>query len=104
MTVLAIDPRREADVALIRAVARSCQSMILVVLPGPHSQGVTGALEAGADVCVRESDSVELLGAQIGALARRRIIAPPAEDSESTIEVRDLVRDCDRCQVVRNDT
>ena len=58
MTVLAIDPRREADVALIRAVARSCQSLILVVVPGPHSQGVTGALEAGADVCVRESDSV----------------------------------------------
>ena len=68
MTVLAIDPRREADVALIRAVARSCQSLILVVVPGPHSQGVTGALEAGADVCVRESDSVEVLGAQIGSL------------------------------------
>ncbi len=104
LTVLAIDPRREADVALIRAVTRSCQSMILVVVPGPHSQGVAGALEAGADVCVRESEGVEVLGAQIGALARRRIIAPPAEDSESTIEVRDLVLDFDRCQVVRDDT
>ena len=40
-------------------------------------------------------------------LARSRAGAssrPPAEDSESTIEVRDLVLDFDRCQVVRNDT
>ena len=104
LVVLAIDPRREPDVALIRAVARTCQSPMLVVAPGPHAQGVATALEAGADVCVRESDGVEVIGAQIGAIARRRITTvPAAEDEESAISVRDLVLDFDRCQVVRDD-
>lgn len=104
LVVLAIDPRREPDVGLVRTVSRSCQALVLVLAPGPTAHGMAVALEAGADVCIRDSDGVDVLNAQIAALARRKN-APAAheEDQPATISVRDLVLDFDRCQVVREE-
>lgn len=105
LVVLAVDPRHDEDVALVRQVARASNAAVLVLAPGPHTNGMSLALEAGADVCMRDTDGVELLSAQLSALARRK--APPAQetrdDGPSTITVRDLVLDFDRCQAVRED-
>jgi DNA-binding response OmpR family regulator len=107
LVVLAIDPRIEGDVALIRAVGRACAAQVLVVAPGPHVNGMSTALEAGADACVRDTDGVELFTAQLAALNRRRkpLAAPLADvetDDMRSITVRDLVLDFDRCQAVRD--
>lgn len=105
LIVLAVDPRHETDIALIRAASRSCQGSVMVLAPGPHAHGLAQALEAGADVFLRDTDGVEALTAQLGALARRK--APAAtnvkESTESSITVRDLMLDFDRCQAVREE-
>ena len=101
LVVLAVDPRHENDVQLVRSVARASRASLVVVTPGPQANGHTAALEAGADLCLRDSDGVDVISAQIAALARRQRPAPIVEDSPSTIMVRDLVLDFDRCQAVR---
>lgn len=104
LIVLAIDPRQPADIDLVGTVARATDAALLVVAPGPHSLGVAIALQAGADVCVRDSDGVEIVTAQISALARRRGTRrerPQAEPDEKLITVRDLTLDFDRCQAIR---
>ncbi|OAI42734.1 hypothetical protein AYO38_11250 [bacterium SCGC AG-212-C10] len=103
LVVLAVDPRQEMDISLIRTVARVCDASVVVLAPGPHTQGLTAALEAGADVCLRDSDGVEMLSAQLNALTRRK--APPVKpevDGPSTLIVRDLMLDFDRCQAARD--
>ncbi|MGH2633900.1 MAG: response regulator transcription factor [Tepidiformaceae bacterium] len=103
LVVLAIDPRHDDDLGLIRNVSRVTNAAVLVLAPGPHSQGFNYALEAGADVCVRDTDGIEYLTAQLGALTRRK--SPPAQvepDGPSSITVRDLMLDFDRCQAVRD--
>ncbi len=104
LVVLAIDPRAEGDVALVRAVARASSATLLVIAPGPNPQGMSSALEAGADICLRDTDGVDVLTAQLVALGRRRVQAAPVEteDEPSVINVRDLMLDFDRCQAVRN--
>ena len=104
LVVLAVDPRLEADIALIRSISRSCQASVMVLAPGPHAHGLAQALEAGADVFLRDTDGVEALTAQLGALARRKappISLPKEEAGASSISVRDLVLDFDRCQATR---
>ncbi len=105
LVVLAIDPRRETDLRLVEGAARVAPSATLLVLvPGPSPQGVAAALEAGADVCLRDSDGADVVAAQIAAIARRRRAMAEQEDEEpKTLTVRDLVLDFDRCQAVRND-
>lgn len=104
LVVLAIDPRQDEDLALIRSVSRASTSALLVLAPGPHSHGLSLALEAGADLCLRDTDGVELLSAQLSALIRRK--APTAVAAEqggpSSITVRDLTLDFDRCQAIRD--
>lgn len=105
LVVLAIDPRHDDDLALIRTVSRASGAALMVLAPGPHTHGLSLALEAGADLCLRDTDGVEMLSAQLSALARRK--APAAqeatEDGPSSITVRDLMLDFDRCQAVRDD-
>ncbi len=104
LVVLAIDPRQDEDLALVRNVARTCKAQIVVVAPGPHPHGLALALEAGADVCLRDTDGVEMFSAQVGALQRRKMAAlaePEQDEGPSTITVRDLVLDFDRCQAIR---
>jgi two-component system KDP operon response regulator KdpE len=103
LVVLAIDPRLEQDIALVRNVARVSNGALVVLAPGPHSNGLTTALEAGADVCLRDSDGVEMLSAQLAALIRRKQPSVPVDDGPSTLMVRDLVLDFDRCQAVRGE-
>ncbi|MGE5597476.1 MAG: response regulator transcription factor [Hyphomicrobiales bacterium] len=104
LVVLAVDPRMESDLSLIRSVARVKNGALLVLAPGPHSNGLSAALEAGADVCLRDTDGIEMLSAQLGALARRRAAPAEVEDNTpSVITVRDLVLDFDRCQAVRDE-
>lgn len=104
LVVLAIDPERPADLSIIQSVARICQAPVLILAPGPHSNGLGAALSAGADVCVKDTDGIEMLSAQLGVFARRK---GPAEeivnDEPATLSVRDLVLDFDRCRAVRND-
>jgi two-component system KDP operon response regulator KdpE len=102
LVVLAIDPRVESDLGLVRSVSRACRAAVLVLAPGPHSNGLSAALEAGADVCLRDSDGVEFMSAQLAALARRKVPTVEIEDGPSTITVRDLVLDFDRCQAIRD--
>ena len=105
LVVLAVDPRHEDDVALVRQVSRASKAAILVLAPGPHTTGLSFALEAGAYDCLRDTDGPEMLAAQLSALSRRK--APPQQETQddgpSTITVRDLVLDFDRCQAVRDD-
>ncbi|MCA9853244.1 MAG: response regulator transcription factor [Dehalococcoidia bacterium] len=103
LVVLAVDPRNETDVQLVSSVANSCNAQILVLAPGPHPQGMALALDAGANVCIRDTDGVDLLVAQVGALARARraTSSQQEEEGESSITVRDLTLDFDRCQAVR---
>lgn len=104
LIVLAVDPRHDDDLALVRGIARTRRAALLVLTPGPHTTGMSAALEAGADVCLRDTDGTELLSAQVVALGRRsRPQAPAVDDSPSTIVVRDLVLDFDRCQAIRED-
>lgn len=103
LVVLAIDPRLESDISLVRSVSRVSQSSVMVIAPGPHALGLAAALDAGADVCVRDTDGVEVVAAQLAAMARRRTPAPVVEDGPSTVTVRDLVLDFDRCQAQRED-
>ncbi len=105
LVVLAIDPRHEADLRIVENVARVAPNAVLMVIaPGPHAAGLAAALEAGADVCVRDTDGGDVFAAQVAAIARRRRAAQPSEDEEpKTIAVRDLILDFDRCQAVRND-
>lgn len=105
LVVLAIDPRMDDDVALVRSISRSSNAAVVVLAPGPHKTGLNLALEAGADVCVLDTDGVEYLSAQLGALSRRKAPAtlPEEDEGPSTITVRDLTLDFDRCQAVRDD-
>lgn len=102
VTVLAVDPRHDDDITLIRLVASRVQGSVLVLAPGPHTHGFVAALDAGADVCIRETDGVEFFGAQVAALERRKRVSVDVEDGPSTITVRDLVLDFDRCQAQRS--
>ena len=103
LVVLAVDPRTDADVALIKSIARSSRASVVVLAPGPHTNGMSGALEAGADICLRDTDGAELLGAQLSAILRRQ--APGSFDvmdgGPANITVRDLGLDFDRCQATR---
>lgn len=105
LIVLAIDPRHDDDISLVRNIARGSHAAVLVLAPGPHTHGLSLALEAGADVCLRDTDGVELLSAQLSALARRKSTGAdePADDGPSSITVRDLMLDFDRCQAVRDE-
>ena len=105
LVVLAIDPRHDDDLALIRSVARISHGTLMVLAPGPHSNGLSLAFEAGADVCLRDTDGPEVLSAQLGALARKKHSQAPDDvnDGPTTITVRDLVLDFDRCQAVRDE-
>ncbi len=104
LVVLAIDPRRDADIALIRSISRLSPAPLLILGPGPQSQGFGQALEAGADVCLRDTDGIEMLWPQLGALARRKAPAEDVqEDGPSLITVRDLVLDFDRCRAMRDE-
>lgn len=108
LVVLALEPRHEQDLAVIRAVARVSSAPVLVLAPGPHTNGLSSALEAGADLCLRDSDGVELFTAQLTALSRRRSQGGrPAEaapdETASSIVVRDLTLDFNRCQARRED-
>lgn len=104
IVVLAIDPRHDEEVALVRQVARASKAQVIVVAPGPHPHGLSVALEAGADICLRDTDGAEMFNAQLDAMMRRRTAARPEaeEDGPSTITVRDLMLDFDRCQAVRD--
>jgi DNA-binding response OmpR family regulator len=107
LVVLAVDPRLEVDLDLVGSVVRSTDAVVFVLSPGPHVLGMATALQAGADVCLRESDGAELINAQISSLARRRLLAraadDAAEDDQPIITVRDVTLDFDRCQAVRED-
>jgi two-component system KDP operon response regulator KdpE len=101
VVVLAIDPRQDDDIALVRLISSRCRGSVLILAPGPHSHGFVAALDAGADVCLRDTDGVDIFAAQVGAMARRRYQASPGDDGPATISVRDLTLDFDRCQAMR---
>ncbi len=104
LVVLAIDPEREVDLSIVQSVARISQAPLLVIAPGPHSNGLGAALSSGADVCLKDTDGIEMLAAQLGVFARRKGPAEePASDEPSTLAVRDLVLDFDRCRAVRDE-
>jgi len=105
LVVLAIDPRHDDDITLVRQVSRASSAALLVMAPGPHTAGLSLALEAGADLCLRDTDGPELLTAQLSALTRRKGAQTPTtqEDGPSSITVRDLVLDFDRCQAIRDE-
>lgn len=102
LIILAVDPRTEEDVQLVRLISSKTRAAVVVLSPGPHNHGFVAALEAGADVCLRDTDGVEIFGAQIGALSRRRTVPVTSDESQGTISVRDLVLDFDRCQATRD--
>ena len=106
LVLLAVDPRQETDLTVIGNVARSSRASIVVIAPGPHVNGMSSALDAGADVCLRDTDGPELLTAQLSAIARRKSPGTSFDAFEggpTNIQVRDLELDFDRCQASRGD-
>ncbi|MGD9932935.1 MAG: DNA-binding response regulator [Dehalococcoidia bacterium] len=106
LVLLAVDPRQETDLTVIGNVARSSRASIVVIAPGPHVNGMSSALDAGADVCLRDTDGPELLTAQLSAIARRKSPGTSFDAFEggpASIQVRDLELDFDRCQASRGD-
>lgn len=107
VVVLAVDPRNEEDLALIQLASDQVPGVVLVLTPGPHAHGFVAALEAGADVCIRETDGIDIFAAQLASLDRKRRPAPfggmDGDDRSNNITVRDLLLDFDRCLVTRGD-
>lgn len=105
LLVLAIDPRHDADLRIVENVARVApNATVVVITPGGPPGALAAALEAGADLCLRDSDGPEVIAAQVAAIARRRRMTQPADEEEpKTISVRDLILDFDRCQAIRDD-
>lgn len=103
LVILAIDPRQDQDLQLIRSVSRTCHAALMVLAPGPHPYGLAQALEAGADVCLRDTDGPDLLMAQLSSLARKRQPVQTTEEGPAQVTVRDLVLDFDRCQASREE-
>lgn len=106
LVLLAVDPIIRADLELIRQTAAKTSSAIVVLIPGPSSEGLMEALDAGADVCLRDTDPVEVLSAQLSALFRRRMPVSDgrAIDQPDTLRLDDLSLDFDRGLAVRGDT
>jgi len=103
LVVLAIDPRQDTDLSLVRSVGRVTHGIVMVIAPGPHALGLAAALDAGADLCIRDTDGVDFLTSQLAAMARRRNPAPEQAEGPATVTVRDLTLDFDRCQAQRED-
>lgn len=105
LVVLAVDPRQDQDLAVISQVARASRASIVVLAPGPHVNGMAAALDAGADVCLRDTDGGDLLGSQLNAIARKRGQGSfdAFEGAPTSITVRDLQLDFDRCQAMRGE-
>ncbi len=103
LVVLAVDPRQEEDIQLVRLLSSKTRAAVIVLAPGPHNHGFASALEAGGDVCLRDTDGVEIFSSQVAALVRRQQTASPVDEGQGTITVRDLSLDFDRCQASRDD-
>jgi len=103
LVVLAIDPRQDSDLSLVRSAGRVTHGTIMVIAPGPHALGLAAALDAGADICLRDTDGVDFLMSQLAVVARRRNPVPEVDDGPAILTVRDLSFDFDRCQAQRND-
>ncbi|GAB4321945.1 MAG: response regulator transcription factor [Dehalococcoidia bacterium] len=106
LVVLALRPGRDSDLLLIRRVQAAAAAPILVILPGPGAQGVASALAAGADVCLRDTDSPQVVSAQLAALTRR--IRGRGGNSEpelpaGVVVAQDLRLDTDRFEVRRGE-
>ncbi len=103
VVVLAVDPSRSEDVELINTMAHAGFSAVIVITPQDDPVAYSSALVAGADLCLRDSDGLEVVTAQLSAVLRR--IRPASEpvvsENESFIVVRDLSLDFARCQAVR---
>ena len=104
LVVLAIDPECATDLALVQSVSHLSQAPLLVLARGPRRNGLAAALRAGADVAITEADGLDIVQAQIGAFARRK--SPRLEvrpSTPSTLAIRDLVIDFNRCRVTRGE-
>ncbi len=105
LIVLAIDPRRERDVQLSRAVCSKTGGAVLALSPGGHPDADAALLNAGADVCIHDAEAGDLFSAQICALARRAGLREPEPPAPlGSIVAGGLVLDIDRREVLRNDT
>lgn len=92
LLVLAIDPSQPDDLALVWQLSLTAD--ILVVLgPGPGLDGFAESLSAGADVCLRDEDGIELFEAQLGALIRRQALLSDRQHEDQSLAIGDLVVD-----------
>jgi two-component system KDP operon response regulator KdpE len=105
LVVLAVDPRREQDVRLARDILAETSAGALALLPAFEPKLAALLLDAGADVCLHDSETPELLNAQLGALARWcRPAGPERPETRASIVVGDFTVDLDRRQLFRNGT
>lgn len=112
LVVLALRPGRDQDLMLLRRVEAVTDAPILVLLPGPGAHGVASALAAGADVCLRETDSPQIVLAQVAALARRTGAVPGGTptageagdgDGAGVLAAQDLRLDTNRFEARRGE-
>jgi len=105
LVVLAIDPRRERDIQLSRALSAKTRGAMLALSPVGHPDADAAVLKVGADVCLHDSEVADLFGAQVGALARwARLPEPEPATALGSIVAGGLVVDLDRREVLRNET
>jgi DNA-binding response OmpR family regulator len=100
LTVLALDPRREADLSLIDMVSRLSSGHILVLTPDIATAPHTDALDAGADVSINESSDPRLISALVRALLRRVTDNDAPPPASAQIRCGDLVVNLDRREVL----
>ena len=105
LVILAVDPRREQDVRLAHDVLAKTSAAALALVPAFEPRLAALLLDAGADVCLHDSETPELLNAQLGALARWcRPAGPERPETRASIVVGDFTVDLDRRQLFRNGT
>jgi DNA-binding response OmpR family regulator len=104
LVVLAVDPWREEDVRLLRAIMKRTSAAALALVPAFEPALAARLLDAGADVCLQDSETPELLSAQLGALASWCGRFPSDRDEcPGWIVVGDIVLDLDRRRLFRGD-
>lgn len=105
LVVLAVDPRRSQDVRLARSIMATTSAAALALLPAFDPKLAALLLNAGADVCMHDSETPEYLSAQLGALSRWcRPVGPEEPEAAGSIVVGDLTMDLDRRELFRNGT
>lgn len=98
------DPENESVLQLTTSVAREEDRSVVALLPRYSGAHEARVLQAGADVCLHDSDSSELAVATVQALLRRQTALRTSDTTSTTgrLELGPICLDRDRYEVTAN--